>query len=79
MKLKLIYFGKIAEITGLSEEDLTYSENLTITDLKQQLVNNYPQLANENYQIAVDKTVVVPNFVLTKDSEIAVLPPFAGG
>lgn len=78
IKLKIIYFGMIAEATGLQQEELIFSENL-LEMLDRALQKKYPQIATLNYQFAVNKSIEREDFKLTDGDEIALLPPFAGG
>ena len=76
MSVKIILFGKLAEIAGSSVS----IDNVTDTDsLINVLHKNYPALTNIKYVIAVDKQVITENTVLNKKSMVALLPPFSGG
>ena len=76
MSLKIIFFGRLAEIGGESIE-LDQVENTD--DLVKALHKNFPKLADTRYAIAVDKKVISGNTILHKNSEVALLPPFSGG
>ena len=76
MSVKIILFGKLAEIAGSSVS----LDNVTDTDsLVNVLHKNYPALTNIKYVIAVDKQVIKENTPLSKKSTVALLPPFSGG
>ena len=76
MSVKIILFGKLADIAGSSVS----VANVTDTDsLINVLHKNYPALTNIKYVIAVDKQVITENTVLNKKSTVALLPPFSGG
>ena len=76
MSVKIILFGKLAEIAGSSVS----IDNVTDTDsLVNVLHKNYPALTNIKYVIAVDKQVIKENTALSKKSTVALLPPFSGG
>ena len=76
MSVKIILFGKLAEIAGSSVS----IDNVTDTDsLINVLHKNYPALSNIKYVIAVDKQVVKENTALSRKSMVALLPPFSGG
>jgi molybdopterin converting factor small subunit len=75
MSLKVIMFGKLADIAGNS-----ISVNARDTDsLITLLHKDYPALSNTKYVIAVDKQIINGNTVLNNDSVVALLPPFSGG
>jgi len=76
MSLKIILFGKLADIAG----GAVSVENVADTDsLVNVLHRNYPAIAKSKYVIAVDKQVITENTILTKKSMVALLPPFSGG
>ena len=76
MSVKIILFGKLAEIMGNSVS----VSNVADTDsLVNALHKDYPALANSKYVIAVDKQVIKENTALNNSSTVALLPPFSGG
>ena len=76
MSVKIILFGKLADIAGGSVS----VDNIPDTDsLVESLNKRYPELATAKYVIAVDKQVIKENTVLNKKSMVALLPPFSGG
>ena len=75
MSLKVIMFGRLADIAGNS-----VSVNARDTDsLISILHKDYPALASTKYLIAVDKQIINGNTVLNNNSIVALLPPFSGG
>ena len=48
-------------------------------DLEQALLGLYPSLEKFTYSIALNQEVVKGSAELVADSEVAILPPFAGG
>jgi molybdopterin synthase sulfur carrier subunit len=76
MSVKIILFGKLAEIAGGSVS----VDNVADTDsLIKALHKDYPELTKTKYVIAVDKQVIKENTGLNKKSTVALLPPFSGG
>lgn len=76
MRIKIILFGKLADIAGGS---LTV-DNVEDTDsLINALHKDYPELARTKYVVAVDKQVIKANTSLNKENMVALLPPFSGG
>ena len=75
MSVKIILFGKLAEIAGgaVSVDNVADTDSL-INDLQKK----YPEFAKTKYLIAVDKQVIKENTVLNKKSTVALLPPFSG-
>ncbi|TSA49121.1 MAG: MoaD/ThiS family protein [Sphingobacteriales bacterium] len=77
MKIKILAFGIIADITGKSEWTM---ENIHHTDeLKKHLENLYPRLKNRKYVIAVNLAITSGNFELTDGATVALMPSFSGG
>src|SRR4051812_5052939 len=77
MEINILAFGQIADIAG---RNCWKEKDITSTDLlKMKLHQQYPQLIHLNYLIAVDKTVVQENTVLSDYSTVALLPPYSGG
>jgi len=76
MSVKIILFGKLADIAGSSVS----VDNVPDTDsLVDSLNKRYPELSITKYVIAVDKQVIKVNTALNKKSMVALLPPFSGG
>jgi molybdopterin converting factor small subunit len=76
MKIQVIIFGQLAEITGKS---LTATNITDTNELVKYLHKNFPALEKVKYKIAVDKKLVNQNTLLTENCEVALLPPFSGG
>jgi molybdopterin converting factor small subunit len=77
MKLKIEYYGQLAEECGKSEETLELSA-ATLAELKKQLENMY-SFQNIALTLAVNNQFVEENYPLNPEDKIAVMPPFAGG
>ena len=77
MKLKIKYFGMLAEFTNCEEETIDFTKS-SVSELIDELNDLYPQLHTINYQVAIDKKIVSKDSILT-EGEIAMLPPFSGG
>ena len=76
MSVKIILFGKLADIAGGSVS----VDNVADTDtLINTLHKNYPEFTKTKYVIAVDKQLIKENTTLNKKSTVALLPPFSGG
>ena len=76
MSIKIILFGKLADIAGNSVSVTNVADTDRLVDA---LHKDYPALANTKYMIAVDKRVIKENTVLNNNSTVALLPPFSGG
>lgn len=77
MKINIIAFGQIADIFGSRSMQLN---DVNSTDaLKLKLENEYPQLKEMNYLVAVDRNIIQDNTIISDKTDIALLPPFSGG
>jgi len=76
MSLKIILFGRLADIAGdsVAVDDVSDTDDLVKT-----LHKNYPALADAKYVIAVNKQVINANTFLNNNSVVVLLPPFSGG
>ena len=77
MILSIKYFGLLAEVTGHSEEKIEFSGK-SISDLKTILFQKYEVLKNKDFQIAQNNELTTNESIIIA-TEIALLPPFAGG
>ncbi|WPO81552.1 MoaD/ThiS family protein [Chryseobacterium sp. JJR-5R] len=75
MEIKIIAFGRIAEITG-KEFIITAPDTDT---LKQQLATQFPQLSGMKYAVAVNKKMTDGNTQLNTNDTVALMPPYSGG
>lgn len=76
---KVLLFGRFADLAGWREKTL---EAATLTELRALLSADLrlaEALAGPSVQVAVDKTLVRGDAVLSATSEVAFLPPMSGG
>ena len=83
--MKILYFAKIKEIIGKSEDSITIKEQTTVKDIVEKL-----KIINESYKLAFQdlkniKCSVNCNYIdsfqtkVTNNDEIAFFPPVTGG
>jgi len=82
--MKLLYFAKVREVVGKSEEIIAIpSEISTVQDLIDFLINSdiayKAALENKDFFVACDEELVDMNFIIKKTTEIAIFPPVTGG
>lgn len=77
MKVNVIIFGQLTDITGSS--NITVADTVDTNALITKLITAHPGLANLTYTIAVEGKVISANTHLPDNSTIALLPPFSGG
>jgi len=79
MTVDIQYFGMISDRLERSTEEHTFERSNREINLRDFFESKYPILKNLSYKIAVNQEltdVVSPD---SNVSEIALLPPFAGG
>ena len=83
--MRVLYFAKVREIIGLTEENIDLPSNVqTVEDFLDYLIskeNKYDlALSNkETIHIACDENHVDKDFILKNTKEIAIFPPVTGG
>ncbi|MCK5401681.1 MAG: MoaD/ThiS family protein [Flavobacteriaceae bacterium] len=77
MQLTIKYFGLLAEVTQCNEEQIEFS-GILIDDLLETVYLKYPKLKGKDFQVAQNQ-VIITNEAEVSATEIALLPPFAGG
>lgn len=77
IQIKLVAFGILQEIIGAPSLLITCEPSLE--SCKENLIKQYPALANQVIQYAINHQLVAANTALSDGCEIALLPPFSGG
>ncbi len=77
MMITIRYFGLLAEVTGCTSEKINFS-GTTISDVKEVLFQKHKTLKNKDFQVAQNNELKTDKTKITS-TEIALLPPFAGG
>lgn len=81
MKIQVVMFAVAKDMIGEKSVEVELSDSATIKDLKQALVERYPMLKDivKRSAISLDHEYAVDDSTLTKDAEIALIPPVSGG
>ncbi len=79
MTVKVLYFGMVSEATQKKEETLSIHTQCTTTEFDQLIKEKYTTLKQLPYNIAIDQQISVTDQVIPPNTDIALLPPFAGG
>ena len=79
MSIQVMYYGMLAEITGQANEVWIADKNLTVGEFRNQILARYPAMREKKFKIAVDQKISQDYVSIDQASEIALLPPFAGG
>jgi len=77
MQINIKYFGQIAEVIQVQEEQIECSGS-HISELLAVLYLKYEALKTKDFQVAQNQELVSEHTELTGET-IALLPPFAGG
>nr|WP_294780799.1 MoaD/ThiS family protein [uncultured Flavobacterium sp.] len=78
--IEIKYFGAVAEKTKCEFEKLSFSEELSLQKLLQNLEEKY-QFESMTFSVAVNQKIVskTADHTLQISDVVALLPPFAGG
>ena len=89
MKIKIELFGAARDFSEEDYLELTISENITIKEVRNNLMNyiqnKYPDNSNyleivKNSAFANDQDVIVQdNYKLSKEKKLCIIPPVGGG
>lgn len=81
MKVHLLYFAVLRDITGTSATDLEVPEGTRAADVWQRLRNEYRGLAGYSQppMTAINESYASPESILRDGDELAFIPPVAGG
>lgn len=81
VRVKVLFFGRIRELTGLSEENGEISEGATLGDLLERYIQSYPQLAGFRASLVASRNqeFAAWDTRIANGDEIAFLPPVSGG
>ena len=81
MKLRILFFSILRDLTGTDEMDFTVAPGSVVRDLLAQLFERWPELAKweSSLLIAVDQSYVKRDEALHEGAEVAIMPPVQGG
>jgi molybdopterin converting factor subunit 1 len=81
IKVSVIYFAQVRELTGTGKEEVILEKESKLTNLISKIEENHPSLVKvkENIQFAINCNLVRKNLSLKDGDQIAVFPPVAGG
>ncbi len=80
MTLRILTFGIARDIVGNSVLEWEATGDLRVRELKQQLLERYPQFSNlASMLIAVNAEYGADDQLIRENDEIALIPPVSGG
>ena len=82
--MKILYFAKLKQLIGKSEETICIKQKKKISQVINELkkrsdVYNFAFNETNSLQYAVNCEYVDLNFVVTDSDELAIFPPVSGG
>ena len=77
MKVKVLFFGVLAEVTGTNFKH--FRDVKSIGDLKLRIQDDFPEVVHYNYRISLNNEIINNDPKLKDGEEVALMPPFAGG
>ncbi len=79
IKIKVRYFGRLTDLSGLPEEEILLENEATTEHLLEQMEIKYPSLKKEIKNLALNGLIIRESKELREGDEIDLFPPFAGG
>lgn len=81
MKVRVLFFSVLKDITGAEELTWECPANATVADLLNQMYERWPRLRDwdSSVLLALDQVYVKRDAVLQNGAEVAVMPPVQGG
>lgn len=81
MRVRILYFAVLRDITGQSETELSLADGTRAGDVWKSMRSQYAQLARYEHPplIAVNETYARADTVLCDGDELVFIPPVAGG
>lgn len=78
--IKVLYFARVAELTGVREEQWPLGQPLPGSEWLAQLESRYPQLAPvKRLKLAINQYHVSHDTTIQPGDEVAVFEPVTGG
>jgi len=81
LSVRVLFFGRVRELTGLSEEAVDIPEGATLSDLFDHYQKRFPPLAGFRSSLVASRNQEFAPWEtsLSSGDDIAFLPPVSGG
>ncbi len=81
VRVKVLFFGRVRELTGIKQEDEEVREGATLGDLLEGYIQRFPQLAGFRASLVASRNqeFAAWDTRIAGGDEIAFLPPVSGG
>jgi len=76
--IKVQYFARLRELTGLSEE-IIEQETMTVSELLNWAESKYPGFQKDTIHVAVNEEYALKEDVIRSGDNCAFIPPVSGG
>ncbi len=78
MKIKVLYFAHVKDITKKNEEYID-TDLKNLSDLKKMIFNKYPEMEHQNNLLIAVNNEYMKDCKLNNDDTVAFFPPVSGG
>jgi len=81
LRVKVLFFGRVRELTGITEEAVEMADGATLADLFERYAARFPQLAGFRASLVASRNqeFVSWDTPLSAEDDVAFLPPVSGG
>ena len=81
LRVRVLFFGRVRELTGLTEEAVEVPEGATLSDLFGRYTERFPSLAGFRGSLVASRNQELASWDtrLCPGDDIAFLPPVSGG
>jgi molybdopterin converting factor subunit 1 len=81
IRIRVLFFGPVRELTGITEETAEMSEGATLSELFESYAGRFPQLAGFRSSLVASRNQEFVDWDtrLSAEDDIAFLPPVSGG
>ncbi|MGB0984570.1 MAG: MoaD/ThiS family protein [Saprospiraceae bacterium] len=80
MNIKIVAFGIATDILKARELEINIKDGATVEDVKHYLKATYPPFEKlASLSLAVGEEYRADDYIITKNQEVVIIPPVAGG
>jgi molybdopterin converting factor small subunit len=77
MKVKVLFFGVLTELTGT--EIKFYEDVKSLEHLKMRITDDFPEIIHYQFNVSLNNKLINSDSKLKNGDEVEFLPPFEGG